>query len=125
MNDTTPKRSRHIDNEISSLDRALSAVRRFYNHTVGQHIIGWHHDRITIFGISIMLKSTVDELCSAEARANLKTGLADNEYREVCRAFDMVSVLPRPELPDGSFSDQQKTEHGIKLVWNHFYIFRT
>ena len=125
MNDTTPKHSRHVDDEISSLDHALFAMRRFYNCTVGRYIIGWHHDRLTIFGISIMLKSTADELYSAEARVNLKAGLTDDEYREVCRALDMVNVLPRPELPNGLFSDRQKAEHGIRLVGNRYYVFTT
>lgn len=107
---------------ITIADRALFAMRRFYNRTFGAHVLSWSHDRLTIFGISIMSKQTVDALHSKQARENLKAGLSADEYREVCQALAMISVLPRPELPDG-FSDRQRIEHGIRLVCNRFYVF--
>jgi hypothetical protein len=64
-------------------------------------------------------------LYSKQASENLKSGLSVDEYREVCQALAMIRVLPRPDLPGGSFSGRQKAEYGIRLVWNRLYIFRT
>ena len=111
------------DVKITVMDRTLFAMRRFYNRTFGAYVIGWSHDRLTIFGISVMSKQTVDALYSTQARKNLRAGLSDDAYREVCQALLMIGVLPRPELPGGSFSDRQKTEYGIRLIWNRLYIF--
>lgn len=111
--------------KISIADRVLFACRRFYNRTVGAHIIRWGNDRLTIFGISIMSKLAIDALHSAQAYSNLKDGLSSSEYREVYQALAMISVLPTPDLPDGTFSNRQMAEHRITLVWNRFYIFRT
>jgi hypothetical protein len=111
--------------EITKTDRALFGMRRFYNRTLGTHVLGWSHDRLTIFGYSIMSKHAVDALYSKQASENLKAGLSADEYREVCQVLAMIRVLPRPDLTDGSFSDRQKAEYGIRLVWNRLYIFRT
>jgi len=46
--------------EITKADRALFGMRRFYNRTLGRHVLGWSHDRLTIFGYSIMSKHAVD-----------------------------------------------------------------
>jgi hypothetical protein len=113
------------DVKITVMDRALFAMRRFYNRTFGAHVLGWNHDRLTILGISIMSKQAVDALYSKQAHENVKAGLSAGEFREVCQALAMISVLPRPELPDGTFSDRQKAEHGIRLVWHRFYVFST
>lgn len=111
--------------KITIADRALFVVRRFYNRTFGAHVLSWSHDRLMIFGISIMSKHAVDMLNSKKARDNLHAGLSTDEYREVCVALAMISVLPRSEQPDGSFSDRQQVEHSIRLVWNRFYVFTT
>jgi hypothetical protein len=111
--------------EITEADRLLFTARRFYNRTLGAYVLGWSHDQLTIFGYTIVPKHTVNALHSKQARENLKAGLSDDEYREVCQTLAMISVLPRPDLPDGSFSDRQKAEYGIWLVWNRLYIFRT
>lgn len=111
--------------DITNADRALFAVRRFYNRTFGAHVFGWSHDRVTIFGYSIMSKHAVDALHSAQACENLRAGLSDDEYREVRQALAIINVLPKPELPDGTFSDRQKAECGIRLVWKRIYIFQT
>lgn len=111
--------------KITIADRVLFAARRFYNRTFGAHVLGWSHERLMILGYSIMSKHAVDALYSKQASENLKAGLSADEYREVCQALKMISVLPRPDLPDGTFSDRQNAEHGIRLVWNRFYIFST
>jgi hypothetical protein len=111
--------------DITKTDRALFAVRRFYNRTFGAHVLNWSHDRFAIFGYSITLKRDVDALHSMQARENLRAGLSADEYREVRQVLAMISVLPQPEQPDGSFSDRQKAEYGIRLIWNRLYIFRT
>jgi hypothetical protein len=111
--------------KITFADRALFACRRFYNRTVGVYVLSWSHDRLTIFGYSIISKQTVDALHSKQARENLRAGLSDDACREVCQALEMISVLPKLDLPDGTFSDRQMAEHGISLVWNRFYVFTT
>ncbi|QJD91248.1 hypothetical protein HH213_14910 [Duganella dendranthematis] len=109
--------------KITVMDRVLFASRRFYNRTVGAHIISWSNDRLTIFGISIMSKSALDMLNSKQASENLKAGVSAEEHLEVRQALAMISVPPKPELPDGTFSDRQKAEDGICLVWSRFYVF--
>jgi uncharacterized membrane protein (DUF4010 family) len=111
--------------KITVADRVLFAVRRFYNRTFGAHVLNWSNDRLTIFGISIMTKNAVVALHSKQACENLRAGLSNDEYREVWEALAMISVLPWPSLPDGTFSDMQKAEHGIRLVWHRFYVFST
>ncbi|MFZ6864340.1 hypothetical protein ACO0K7_17050 [Undibacterium sp. Ji67W] len=113
------------DVRITVMDRALFAACRFYNRTFGVHVLSWSHDRLTIFGISIMAKHAVDALHSKQAHQNLRAGLSDDEYQEVCQALAMISILPKPALPDGSFSDRQKADYGIRLVWKRYYVFRT
>jgi hypothetical protein len=114
-----------VDAKIDLTDRVFFAVRRFYNRTVGAYVLNWTHNRLMIFGISIMLKSTVDALNSQQARNNLKAGLSADEHRELCQALRIASVLPDADMPDGAFSDRRKAEYGIRLFWNHFYIFST
>ena len=123
MIDTIPKRSRYVGDELSRLDRILFLARRIYNRTVGTYIFGWTHDRLMIFGYSIMPKLAVTTLYSKQGLANLRTGLQVGQYREVDQALEIVSVLPKPELPDGLFSERQMAEHGIWLFWNRYYVF--
>lgn len=113
------------DVKITVMDRALFAMRRFYNRTFGAHAIGWSHDRLTIFGFSIMSKQTVDALHSKPASENIKAGLSAGEYLEVWQALAMISVLPEPDLPYGTFSDRLMPCSAICLVWHRFYVFST
>jgi hypothetical protein len=105
------------------MDRTLFAVRTFYNRTLGAYVLSWSHDRVTILGYSIMSKQAIAALYSKQALANLRAGLQAGEYREVDQVLEIISTLPRPELPDGLFSERQMIKHGIRLVWNRYYIF--
>jgi len=109
--------------KITSIDRALFAIRRFYNRTRGAYVLSWSHDRITILGYSIMSRQAIAALYSKQALANIRAGLQASEYKEVDQVLAIISTLPKPELPDGLFSDRQMIEHGIRLVWNRYYVF--
>lgn len=120
-------RTKHGEDEmsVSFMDRSLFSGRRFYNRTVGAHVLNWSHNTLSILGFSLMLKSTVDALHSPQARKNMKAGLSTDEYLVVCQALKFVSVLPEPDMPDGTFSDRRKAEYGILLLWNYVYVFST
>lgn len=120
-------RAKHSEDNmtISFMDRSLFAGRRFYNRTVGAHVLNWSHNTLTILGYSLMLKRTVDALQAPQARKNMKAGLSTDEYLVVCQALKFVSVLPEPDMPNSTFSERRKAEYGIRLLWNYVYVFPT
>jgi hypothetical protein len=108
---------------ISATDRVLFLIRRIYNRTIGKYIFSCDFYGPTIFGISCISKSAVERMFSTKSDRKLKDGLTTSEYQKLRSTLDSIRILPRPELPSHTFSDEQKDEFNIRQIGNLFYIF--
>lgn len=110
--------------EITIADRMIFTIRRIYNRTVGKYIFSCDYCGPTIFGISVISKQRVEMMFSKEADSNLKDGLSAEEYRSLRDTFDSIRILPRPGLPNFTFTETQKYEHNIHSIGSYYIFIR-
>ena len=109
---------------ITIWDRLYYASERIFNRTFGK-VLNWNHERLTICGISFMLKSEVAFSYSKVAMDNLRGNMTDVQWAEFRTNIPSTCILPKPDLPNGEYTASQKHKYGITLLFNTIYMFRT
>jgi hypothetical protein len=102
----------------------LFALHRAYNRSLGKYVLNWDHESLSLFGYNFILKRTLAQRHDRARYDALRAGLCDADFDELLLNLAILEAWPRPHLPGGNYTQQQRSAYRILTLFDTVHVHR-